>query len=437
MSSAALPLLPHDENFTSTARGFTVAPRGVPGGLTDPREEGLNTHSTGADLLARTAALADRWRARADRAGDGEVFPSAALRELADHGLLAAPLASREGGLGFGVESGKILPLFELLRHVGRGDLVAGRIFEGHVNALNLLQTFGTSEQVAQFGADARDAHRLFGVWNAEIPAEAVRLHPAGRGRWRLEGAKIFASGAGHVERPFVNGQLPGGAIQMCVVPMEQVGVEMDPSWWQPMGMRGTASYRVDFTGVELGPEHLIGGPGDYYREPGFNGGSVRFAAVQLGGAEALYDATRRYLARLGRTADVFQQMRAVEMAVAVESGRLWLRGAAEMWERGGTNSEALLAYVAMVRTVVEGICTQVINLVERSVGARGLMWPEPFERMVRDLSMYLRQPAPDAAAARVGRYVLESHPRTPAYAQWHPAGGGAVLWKSSNGEQG
>jgi hypothetical protein len=59
-----------------------------------------------------------------------------------------------------------------------------------------------------------------------------------------------------------------------------------------------------------------------------------------------------------------------------------------------------------------------VLQLAERCVGARGLLQPEPFERLHRDLTHYLRQPAPDAAVADAGRYVLQHI--TPAYQLWH-----------------
>lgn len=373
--------------------------------------------------LARAAAWADRWQERAARASDDdEAFPDEAFRELVAAGFLAAPLPAEHGGPGFGVGPGRMLGLLRLLKHVGRGHLVAGRVYEGHANALALITLFGTPDQREWFAAEARGDGRVFGVWNAEDPAEGVHVCPVvGRpGRWRLEGAKIFASGAARqVERPFVNGRLPDGSVQMCVVPMERVRTVTDPSWWQPLGMKGTDSFRVDFTGVELGPEHLVGGPGDYYRDPWFSAGAVRFAAVQLGGAEALHDACRRYLARLGRSHDPYQGVRAADSAALVEAGNLWLRGAAEAWERPAAEADNIVAYAGMMRTAVERICTEVIVHVQRSVGARGLMRPEPFERLVRDLTMYLRQPAPDASAARVARHVLADAPEVPAYAQW------------------
>ena len=60
-----------------------------------------------------------------------------------------------------------------------------------------------------------------------------------------------------------------------------------------------------------------------------------------------------------------------------------------------------------MVRTAIEQICMETIQLCERSVGTRGLLPPHPMERIIRDLSLYLRQPVFDAALANVGQYAL------------------------------
>ena len=304
-----------------------------------------------------------------------------------------------------------------LLKQLGRGNLAVGRVYEGHVNALQLIHTFGTREQIEAYAADARDRHKIFGVWNAEA-GDGVRIIPIGGGRYRLEGAKTFASGAGYVERPFVNGVLPDGGWQMCIVPMDEVRTVSDSSWWQPSGMRASASYKVDFSGVELNSLALIGAPGDYYRQPWLSGGVIRFAAVQLGGAEALFNETRQYLRDLNRTSDPYQQARVGKIAIALEGGNLWLRGAANLVDEyapvfGGyatsanDNANTLVAYANMVRTAIEEICIDVIQLAERSVGTRGLLPPNPIERIVRDLTLYLRQPAFDAALANVGEYAL------------------------------
>ena len=281
-----------------------------------------------AEILVRSTKIADyalKNAAGLDRVG---AFPRQEFEQIAEAGLLSAPLDRRLGGLGLGIESNVTRDLLQILKQLGHGNLAVGRIFEGHVNALQLVQTFGTQTQIEAYASDARDRHKIFGVWNAEA-ADGVKIIPLDSGRYRLEGCKTFASGCGYVDRPFVNGALPDGRWQMCIVPMEQVATVSDPSWWQPSGMRATASYKVDFSGVELEASALIGSPGDYYRQPWLSVGVVRFAAVQLGGAEALFDETRKFLQSLGRTQDPYQAERLGKMAIALESGNLWLQGAA------------------------------------------------------------------------------------------------------------
>ena len=329
---------------------------------------------------------------------------------------MTAPLSRRLGGLGLGFETGHTEELLMLLKEIGRGNLVVGRIYEGHVNALQLIQTFGTSEQIEAYAADAK-RHKIFGVWNAEAK-DGVHIVPLNNGKYRLKGSKTFCTGCGYVERPFVNGKLPDGSWQMCIVPMDEVETVVDSDWWQPSGMRATVSYKVDFTGVEVEPKSLLAQPGDYFRQPWLSGGVIRFAAVQLGGAEALFNATRQYLQKQNRCEHLHQQERLGKMAIAIESGSLWLKGAAQLVDNyapvfGGypeDNQEQapkLVAYSNMVRTAIEQICLDTIQLSQRSIGTLGLLPPEPMERIIRDLSLYLRQPAFDVAITDVGKYVL------------------------------
>lgn len=367
------------------------------------------------DRIAETIEFCGENAAAIDRNG---AFPIQEFESIASVGLLTAPLATKLGGLGLGIDSSSIHQLLTILKNIGRGNLAVGRIYEGHVNALQLIQTFGTPEQIATYAQAAR-RHKIFGVWNAEA-ADGVKIMPLGDGKYRLEGAKTFATGCGYVDRPFINGALPNGAWQMCIVPMDEVDTTIDADWWQPAGMRATASFKVDVTGVILDESDLIGQPGDYYRQPWLSSGVVRFAAVQLGGAEALFNSTRQFLQSLDRTKDPYQEERLGKMAIAIESGHLWLQGAATQLELyaptfagdprvASPKAAALVAYANMVRTAIEQICMDAIQLAERSVGTRGLLPPEPTERVIRDLTLYLRQPAFDAALASVGRYALQT----------------------------
>jgi len=378
---------------------------------------GTNTE----EVLKRAATVAARCAEIAPASDYEGAFPREEFKLIHAAGLLTATLPREQGGSGVGVEPHTTLALLHLLKHIGRGNLAVGRVYEGHINALQLFNTFGKKTQIERFARDVCKG-KLFGVWNTEA-ADGVRFRRCDDGTYRLEGAKTFASGAGYVARPIITGKLPeneGGGWQMCVVPFDEIDASIDASWWKPLGMRASASFRVDFGSVPIKADDLLGAPDDYYRQPWFTAGAVRFAAVQLGGAEALFDCTRDYLRGLLRTADAHQQTRAGETAILIESGNAWLRGAAAIIEssppfderEGGTTNEnrdeRLLAYANMTRTAIENICLDCMRLCERSVGARGLLRPHPMERIHRDLTLYLRQPATDAALSDVGRYALQ-----------------------------
>ncbi len=106
-----------------------------------------------------------------------------------------------------------------------------------------------------------------------------------------------------------------------------------------------------------------------------------------------------------------------------VASGRQWLQGAAQQAldaspvQDPAAASARVVAYAHLMRTAIESNGLRVLQLAERCIGARGLMSPEPFERMHRDLTHYLRQAGPDAAVAAAGQHALAS--TLPAHALW------------------
>ena len=362
-------------------------------------------------LIRNAASLVDPARDEAARTDSTESFPRDTLEAIKTHGFLAAPLPRSEGGLSLSIAEGTNAALLTILKELGRANLVVGRVYEGHVNALQLTYLYGSPEQSAGVARDALGGH-LFGVWNTEAN-DGVRLIPKNNGTYVMQGSKTFATAVDYVTRPIVNGALPDGGWQICLVPLDRVEYSVDRSWWDPMGMRATGSFKVDFTGVELEEADLIGKPQDYYRQPWFSGGSVRFAAVQFGAAEALFDLTREYLNLLGRIDDPYQRARLGEMSILVETGNSWLRSAGDqldayMADQSEANGDRFLAYANMMRTAIEKICVEVMRHCQAAVGARGLNRPFHFGRIIRDLMIYLRQPAPDAALSEVGRYVLE-----------------------------
>jgi alkylation response protein AidB-like acyl-CoA dehydrogenase len=351
-------------------------------------------------LQKRAREVGEKAFSRAGAYDEDGAFPAGDVNALHDSGLLTAVLPAKWGGAGL---SG--LALSEILQSIGSGSLPLGRLFEGHVNAMELVLRYGNHQLVELVAEEAR-AGRLFGVWNTD-DANGLRLiHRYGRS-W-LEGRKVLASGAGHIERPLVTATDENGR-RLIVLPRLGAPDRADVSRWTAQGMRASATGAVDFTGVEIEPMEIVGREGDYERQPWFSAGAWRFAAVHLGGMERLFDLLRRHLQETNRGQDPHQAARLGRAAMAVETGRLWVAQAASTMEDplGSRAPEQLVAYVNLARLAVEAAALDLMQLVQRSIGLQAFMRPNPIERISRDLATYLRQPGPDRALTDSAAWTL------------------------------
>lgn len=337
---------------------------------------------------------------------DTEEFPSAGFERLRSLGLMSLNVPLAFGGRGIGNGSHNAL-LLQTLMSIGAYDLSLGRIYEGHINALLLMESFGTHEQKAHYFSEALSG-KLFGIWNSELPTERLKYKSTTQG-YEFEGAKIFCSGASQVHRPIVTAEGRDGS-RMVILHLDEYRMTEDYSYWKPLGMISSVSCRFDFTHKAFREKQFLGNSYDYVREPDFSGGSVRFAAVQLGGAEAAVRATVRHLDTMGRTEAQEQRQRLGKLSILMETGRLWLKGAGKAMDDKHKNPEEYVHYSNMVRTVIRDICEEVLNVCGMSVGLQGMMKSHPLERIQRDLSVYLKQPGPDRALSETGRVFSKTY---------------------------
>ncbi|MFN6936030.1 MAG: acyl-CoA dehydrogenase, partial [Tsuneonella sp.] len=188
-----------------------------------------------------------------------------------------------------------LLDLLRLLYRVGRSDLPLGRVFEGHVDALQIIIRLGTPAQ----GAFARTAAQtgIFGVWNADLPDDPLRMEDG-----RLTGGKAFASGAGLLSHALVSIDAEGRR-QLLLIDLATMPAAIDTKWWDVTGMQRSQTHQVRWDAL-LPSGTMIGQPGDYVEEPWFSGGALRFAAVQAGGIAGVVDQVRDLLVAAGRAVD-------------------------------------------------------------------------------------------------------------------------------------
>lgn len=329
---------------------------------------------------------------------DDEVRITHAFAALHRDGILAPAYLREATSVGAGVP-----PLFSLLVALGRGDLSVARLFEGHANAVQLLARLGTGHQ-RDTGFRISEAGGLMGVWGADDPGHPARLDEG----LRLTGRKVYASGADKVALAIVAAKDADGRTQLLLLDRERLHTRFDATWWQASGMTATRSFALDLHGLEVRAEDVLGPPGIYEAQPFFGAGAIRFVSAQLGGALAIWDAMLAHLRELGRHENAHQAVRVAQVLADLESvfcrvREAYARAALSIaWEaRPADPKDALIADAA--RIALEDAVERILPLAIRSVGCSGLMETHPLHRAVRDLMVYMRQPAPDAARVRLG----------------------------------
>lgn len=319
------------------------------------------------------------------------VFPAESMRTLARAGLHRDFASPDAGGTTFTDIAERYSALMDVLRIIGRADLSVGRLFEGHVNALALFEWYGSPEQVSQLSRSLGTG-TFYGIWATE-PHPGVRIVVGAEGGMTLEGAKCFASGAGGLAHAIITAQLPTGIRQLVIVAADDPG-RADLSRWRVRGMRASNSGTYDLTGISLAQGDLLGVPGDYDLDPRFTAGAWRFTAVQLGGIEALLSETRSAMSVSAR-ADPLQRAKFADCVVATRTAYLWVR---ECAARAAAQDPDGSAFAQLTRGVVERAGLDAMELATRIVGTRSAVDGQRIDKIIRDLSLYLRQAGPDHA---------------------------------------
>lgn len=296
--------------------------------------------------------------------------------------------------------------ILEILFEIGKGNLSLGRLYEGHINALLLIEWYGNKSQKQKYFSEALKG-KIFGVWNTEVPGDGLKLKSQNEIFYGV-GAKTFCSGGLHVQRPIVTAHTKNG-LQMLVLELdEHSNLVEDWSLWNPMGMRASVSCRIDFSGLKIAKPQLLGNLNDYYREPQFSFGAVRFAAVQLGGANRIFEVMVQHLKKNARLNDTYQRMRMGKAAILMETAQLWLTKAIEIQHGPPLKypSDKKKNFGNMMRTLTLDLCNDMMAIAEKAVGVQGTMLNHDLEQPMRDLRVYLKQAGPDAALDNIGNYV-------------------------------
>jgi alkylation response protein AidB-like acyl-CoA dehydrogenase len=286
-----------------------------------------------------------------------------------------------------------------------------------------LIDGMGTESQKERWFSRVINEGETWVAWSGEPQARATSEKTAfGTTTTRVDngyivnGTKAFATSAGgaHWAILLVSTAGPGGArhtggnpdsLLLLACNLSHPSVQIDPSWWDPIGMRGTASHVVKFDHTFIPDEDIIGSPGQYLTEGWQTCFIPHYAATFLGAAEKAYEFTLDYVRSQNKMADPYIQHHIGQSAMNVETGYLWLNHVAKMWETG-RHDQAQLAG-SRARHMMEHLAADTVGRSIRACGARSLNRPSPLERIYRDLSLYVRHDNDDHLLATIGRSVM------------------------------
>lgn len=375
-------------------------------------------------LIEQMRVLArDQFAPRAAEYDVAAAFPHADFDDLFAAGLHAPCVPREYGGLGLGPYSGDVFTLWMLTKEIARADLSLARCWEGHANSLVLLDGLASPAQKARWFAGVVERGEKWVAWSGEPQSRAlgekVRFGTNVErvdGGWIVDGSKAFCTSAGGAEWAIllVNTAGPGGARHASASPetllllacdLSDPSVTYDAKWWDPIGMRATVSHMVRFDRTFIPEENSIGSPGAYLRDGWQTCFAPHYAASFLGAAEAAFDYSVDAVRAQNKSDDPYVQHHVAKMALNVESGHLWLRHVAALWENGDCD-EAQIAG-SRARYTVEHLAEETLTHAIRTCGARGLNRPSALERIYRDLSIYIRHDNDDQVLATIGRALL------------------------------
>ncbi|MCP1200860.1 acyl-CoA dehydrogenase family protein [Notoacmeibacter sp. MSK16QG-6] len=316
---------------------------------------------------------------------------------LREAGWLSSALPRDRGGSGLGEGGERARYSVHAFARLAGANMSIARLFEGHVNAIGLIMTYGDADLKAMICEHVRRGS-LLGIWGAD-GSRPVVIGEDGK----LDGTKQFASGLGIVAFALITAKVASGT-QLCFVRVDDPA-RQDASSWAMSGMRATVSGTYDFSG--LADFETVGEVDAYYREPLFVGGVWRIAAIQAGGTFALLEAARDALRERGRL-DAEPQLARLGTITARAFGSLGLveRAARTAMQADGDPEDAV-ALSIFARLLTEEIAQDAIAAVERSVGLAHFDAASQTGRIARDLAVYIRQAARDAFLQRAAAQVL------------------------------
>ena len=314
------------------------------------------------------------------------------------------------GALAFNARAGDRRPPaadeLSLVRRVASADGSVGRIFDGHLNAVERLAVQAPPELRDRELAEVRSGRLLAGVWGGDPvagegpPATVVTE----AGREVLRGVKTFCSGAGGLQRAAVlaRDRVGAGAPALVWIDVTEASrVEVDTSWYVAAGLVASASHRVVFRDAPVLAR--LGGPGAITAQPWFGRDALRTAASWAGMADTAVAGALSSLAERPAAGDL-EALAVGRILTAQRTIDVWLAAAAAAMDLPGSELPAIALHG---RAAIALACRELLDEAARACGSRPFAHGSDLDRARRDLELFLLQHRLDPMLARAGAAAL------------------------------
>ncbi|MCW2527734.1 MAG: acyl-CoA dehydrogenase domain protein [Pseudonocardiales bacterium] len=341
-------------------------------------------------LFEVVADLADRELAPFAAAAEAESkFPREVFRTLGRAGLLSLPFAEADGGGGQSYET-----YLQVLEEIGQRWASVAVGVSVHSLSCHPVSAYGSPTQRAwlpqMLGGDQLGAYCLSEPQAGSDPAAiATRAEVQPDGTYRLTGTKAWVTHGGEADFYNVFARLPGaaGEISCFFLRPDTPGLSFATAE-RKMGLTGSTTASVLLDDAVVGPEALIGAPGEGLRIAfsALDSGRLGIAACAIGLAQAALNVAVDYARQrqqFGRAIIDHQGLGFLlaDMVVAVDSARATMLDAARRRDAGRPFSRQASTAKLVATDAAMKVTTDAVQV----LGGYGYTRDFPVERYMRE----------------------------------------------------
>lgn len=323
------------------------------------------------------------------------IFPRDTIRQAAELGFGGIYVSPESGGIGLGRLEAALI-----MEAMAYGCPSTSAFISIHNMCAWMIDRFGSAAVKAKYLPDLVPMQRMgsYCLTEAGAGSDAASLKTRAvrdGDHYVVTGAKQFISGGGENEIYVVmcrTGEDGPKGISCLVIEKAMEGVSFGAQE-RKLGWHSQPTAQVNFDGVRVPAENLVGAEGEGFRiaMTGLDGGRLNIGACSLGGAQRAIDEAVQYTRdrkQFGQSIADFQntQFMLADMATELEAARVLLYAAAVKVTQ---NAPDKTRFAAMAKRLATDTGSAVVDRALQLHGGYGYLMDYPIERLWRDLRVH------------------------------------------------